>query len=189
MAADHPFIELRTPRLVLRRFRPSDAPAFQEYRADPDVARYQSWDTTYSPEDADTFMRSVAQESPGAPGEWFQFAAISATTGNLLGDVGLRADPTEPGLFELGITLSPTHQNHGYATEMATAVIAYAFDRLAATTIQAITDTRNTASIRLFQRLNFELKETTEAVFKGSPCQEHTYELNAPATKGSTREA
>ncbi|MEA2550644.1 MAG: hypothetical protein QOE25_413 [Actinomycetota bacterium] len=189
MAADHPFIELRTPRLVLRRFRPSDAPAFQEYRADPDVARYQSWDTTYSPEDADTFMRSVAQASPGAPGEWFQFAAISATTGILVGDIGLRTDPTASGLVELGITVSPSHQNQGYATEMAAAVIDYAFDRLAATTIRAITDTRNDPSIRLLERLNFQLKETTESVFKGAPCQEHTYELQALPNKGSTREA
>jgi len=32
-----------TDRLVIRRFRPEDAPAFAAYRSDPDVARYQSW--------------------------------------------------------------------------------------------------------------------------------------------------
>ncbi|MEP7060102.1 MAG: GNAT family N-acetyltransferase [Actinomycetota bacterium] len=180
MAADHPFIELRTPRLVLRRFRPTDAPAFQAYRADPDIARYQGWEDTYSLEEAETFMESVSRASPGTPGEWFQFAAISATTGHLLGDIGLRADAGAAGIFELGVTLAPTHQHHGYATEMAAAVISYAFTRLAATTIQAITDTRNTRSIRLLERLNFHLTETNEATFKGEPCEEHTYELLSP---------
>ncbi len=30
-------------RLIVRRFRPGDAPALAAYRSDPDVARYQSW--------------------------------------------------------------------------------------------------------------------------------------------------
>ena len=181
MAADHPFIELRTPRLVLRRFRPADAPAFQTYRSDPDVARYQSWDSTYSLEEAEAFMDAIAQTSPGTPGEWFQFAAISASTGRLVGDVGIRIEADGSGLLELGITVSPEDQGHGYATEMATAVIPYAFRTLAAATIRAITDTRNEPSIRLLERLSFIRTATDEATFKGETCQEHTYELAAPS--------
>ena len=44
MPADPGFADLRTDRLVIRRFRVGDAAAFAGYRADPDVARYQSWD-------------------------------------------------------------------------------------------------------------------------------------------------
>jgi len=181
MAADHPFIELRTPRLVLRRFRPADAPEFQAYRSDPDVARYQSWDPTYSLDDAETFMAAIAQASPGTPGDWFQFAVVSASTGRLIGDIGLRTDADEPGLLELGITLSPGHQGNGYATEMAIAVVAYAFETLAATTVRAITDTRNEPTIRLLERLGFVRTATEEATFKGELCLEHTYELAEPS--------
>ena len=180
MTADHPFLELRTPRLVLRRFRPSDAPEFQAYRTDPEVARYQSWDPTYSLEEAEAFMVTISLASPGTPGEWFQFAVVSATTGHLVGDIGLRTEADEPGLFELGITLSPANQHHGYAAEMATAVITYTFDTLAAATIRSITDTRNEPAIRLLEHLNFKLIETNEAEFKGEDCEEHTYELKAP---------
>ena len=181
MAADHPFIELRTPRLVLRRFRPTDAPAFQAYRAHPDVARYQSWDTTYSLDDAEAFMTTIAQASPGTPGEWFQFAVTSASTGLLIGDVGLRSDANESGPLELGMTLSAEHQGNGYATEMAASVVAYAFETLAASTIRAITDTRNQPSIRLLERLGFVRTGTEAASFKGAPCREHTYELENPS--------
>ena len=173
MAADHPFIELRTPRLVLRRFRPTDAPAFQAYRADPDVARYQSWDTTYSLDDAEAFMVAIAQASPGTPGEWFQFAVTSASTGLLIGDVGLRTDANDSRPLELGITLSAEHQGNGYATEMAASVVAYAFETLAASTIRAITDTRNQPSIRLLERLGF--------VRTGTEAASHTYELENPS--------
>ena len=181
MEADHPFIELRTPRVVLRRFRLADAPAFQAYRSDPDVARYQSWDRTYSLEDAEAFMVAIAQSSPGTPGEWFQFAVVSASTGRLIGDVGLRTDADQSGLLELGITLSPEHQGNGYAAEMVAAVIAYAFETLDATTLRAITDTRNKPSIRLLEHLGFVRTATEEASFKGEPCREHTYELPNPS--------
>lgn len=181
MAADHPFIELRTPRLVLRRFRPTDAPAFQAYRADPDVARYQGWDTTYSLDDAESFMIAIAQTSPGTPGEWFQFAVTSSSTGLLIGDVGLRTDAEDSQPPELGVTLSAEHQGNGYATEMAASVVAYAFETLAATAIRAITDARNQPSIRLLERLGFLRTGTEAASFKGAPCREHTYELQNPS--------
>jgi RimJ/RimL family protein N-acetyltransferase len=180
MAADHPFTELRTPRLVLRRFRPADASAFRDYRQDPEVARYQSWDPTYSLEEAERFMASIARTSPGTPGEWFQFAVVSATTGHLLGDVGIRTDAENPDLVELGITLSGAEQGKGYATEMAAAVIAYAFDVLNAAKIRATTDSRNDASIKLLERLGFLWTSTEDVTFKGASCREHTYELIAP---------
>jgi RimJ/RimL family protein N-acetyltransferase len=44
--------EIVTPRLVLRPFRADDLAAFVAYRSHPDVARYQSWDTSYSMPDA-----------------------------------------------------------------------------------------------------------------------------------------
>lgn len=181
MTVDHPFIELRTPQLVLRRFRPSDAAAFRAYRSHPDVARYQSWDQAYRLEEAEAFMDAISHASPGTPGEWFQFAAISANTGHLVGDVGLRTDTDEPDVMELGITLSPEYQGQGYATEIAAAVIDYAFGTLDAVTIRAVTDTRNGSSISLLERLHFIRTATEDAMFKGEPCREHTYELAAPS--------
>src|SRR4051794_31091128 len=41
-------VEIVTERLHLRPFEAADLPAFTAYRSHPDVARYQSWDTTFS---------------------------------------------------------------------------------------------------------------------------------------------
>jgi RimJ/RimL family protein N-acetyltransferase len=43
--------EILTPRLHLRPFRREDLPAFVAYRREPEVARYQGWEDTYSLED------------------------------------------------------------------------------------------------------------------------------------------
>ncbi len=65
---DPNFTQLRTERLVIRRFRADDAPAFAAYRSDPDVARYQSWEG-YTLEQAELFTREIASHFPGDPGE------------------------------------------------------------------------------------------------------------------------
>ena len=49
-------LEIVTQRLVLRPLQLDDAPAFAAYRSDPDVARYQSWDTSYAPADAEQLV-------------------------------------------------------------------------------------------------------------------------------------
>ena len=43
------FTQLETPRLIIRRFQDKDLAAFVDYRNDPEVARYQSWDSISAP--------------------------------------------------------------------------------------------------------------------------------------------
>ena len=181
MSTDPNFAELRTDRLVIRRFRADDASAFAAYRSDPDVARYQSWDA-YTLSDAEGFTHEVASLHPGDPGEWFQFAAADPVSDELLGDVALCVDLNDVGRAELGFTFAPAHQGNGYATEAVRGVIAYAFDRLEVGTVFAITDARNDTSIALLERIGMRLISTEGALFKGERCQEHTYEL--PRVRG-----
>jgi RimJ/RimL family protein N-acetyltransferase len=67
------FTCLRSPRLTLRRLRPADLPAFCAYRARPEVARYQGWDT-WTQADGERFFEQQAALHPDTPGTWFQFA-------------------------------------------------------------------------------------------------------------------
>ena len=73
--------EIVTQRLRLRPFEHADLPAFVAYRSHPDVARFQSWDTTYSLADAEAFLASQEHLVLGAPGEWVQLAALDRRSG------------------------------------------------------------------------------------------------------------
>jgi RimJ/RimL family protein N-acetyltransferase len=54
-------VEIVTARLSLRPFQVDDLEAFVAYRSDPEVARYQSWDSTYSMADAESFLSSITE--------------------------------------------------------------------------------------------------------------------------------
>jgi len=167
---DPAFTSIETERLVLRRFRPTDAPAFAAYRGDPAIARYQSWDETYSLADAERTIASLADVHPGEPGAWFQFAVAERGMDTLVGDCA-------PARAEIGYTLAPAHHGKGYATEAAGALAGYAFDTLGVELLSATADERNAASIRVAERLGFEAVARTHATFKGDRCVEETYEL------------
>jgi hypothetical protein len=74
-----------TPRrLILRRFEDSDLTPFVAYRNDPEVARYQGWDSC-DEQEAKALIREMGAARVGVPGEWFGFAIDSKATGVLIG--------------------------------------------------------------------------------------------------------
>lgn len=150
---DRGFGELRTVRLVVRRFRPADAPTFAAYRSDPEVARYQSWEVPFSADDADRFVASLAEEDPDTPGAWFQFAVAEADGGAHVGDVAAYVDEEDPRQARVGITLAPHVQGRGYGTEALTAFLDYLFLDRGKHRVTADCDVRNSASSALLERV------------------------------------
>lgn len=148
------FDQIETARLIIRRFQERDAENLSVYRSDPQVARYQSW-TDLTPQAALRFIRSLQESEPGTPGEWFQFAVQEKDRVDLIGDLGLRTDPDEPALGEIGYTLARPFQGRGYAREAVQAVLGYCFNVLKMHRIVALTDVRNLPSIYLLERLGF----------------------------------
>lgn len=176
MAADPDFSEIRTERLVIRRFRPEDVEAFTAYRSDPDVARYQSWEA-FTRAQAETFVEEIASLDPGIPGQWYQFAIADPTTDGLIGDTALFVDAGDPTQGEIGFTLAPAHQGKGYATEAVRATIDYAFGRLDVEVVVGVTDARNAPSIALLERIGMTHVSSAHVEFKDDWCDEHTYEM------------
>jgi RimJ/RimL family protein N-acetyltransferase len=151
---DDTFRELRSPGLVLRRLAPADAPAIYRYRSLPGVARYQSWES-FTPADAERLVAGQAGLHPDVPGTWFQMAITSAGAGELIGDVGLNCRADDPTQVEIGITLDPAFQGHGYAAEAVRASLEYVFGRLGKHRVTATTDAENGRAAALFERLGF----------------------------------
>jgi RimJ/RimL family protein N-acetyltransferase len=155
---DREFTVLHTQRLLLRRFQPCDLDAFVAYRADPEVARYQGWEPGYSRDRGEAFMEWVSSADPDTPGQWYQFAIERQEAPGLIGDCAARFDDDA---VEVGFTLAPAHQHHGYATEAVGRLLTYLASR-GHTAAVAWCDIENVASRRVLERLDFVLRETID---------------------------
>ena len=144
---------LTTPRLILRRFRDSDAEPFASYRSDPAIARYQSWDTPFPVGAARVFVHEQTAADPARPG-WFQYAIELRSDGSLAGDVGVNLHENRM-QAEIGFTLAAAHQGHGYATEAVGRVLTQLFTAAGLVRVSAECDARNDRSARLLERLGF----------------------------------
>lgn len=156
-------------RLRARAFTTADVAPFAAYRADPDVARYQSW-SDYTLEDARALVESLQGEEPGVPGEWFQIALESKADGVLVGDLALHVDADEPRQAEIGFTLAPGQRGRGYGTEAATALLDWAFPAFGLHRVIAVTDALNASAAALLERVGFrrEAHFVENIFFKGA---------------------
>ena len=170
------FTRLETSRLILRRFRKSDLASFMAYRNDPEVARYQSWESISRPE-AQRFIAQQSRNRPGIPGKWFQFAAEVKAEAELAGDCALLVIKATPRTGKIGYTFARAYQHRGLAAEAVRAVVDFAFDSLRLNRVIATMDCRNARSIALAERLEMRREGhfIQNAWFKGEWCDEYLY--------------
>lgn len=139
-------MDIFTARLQLGDLRPEDAPALFAYRADPGVARWQGWRPAAL---ADAARLIEAQQ--GLPvdtaGTWWQRAIRLRDTGELIGDLGLHF--IDDATVEVGVSLAPAHQRHGYAREALEVMLDFVFGGLHKHRVMASLDPRNLACARL----------------------------------------
>ncbi|HEY7271470.1 MAG TPA: GNAT family protein [Actinoplanes sp.] len=142
-----------TERLVLRRFRPSDAETLAAYRSDADVARYQSWTPPVTLEQSRVLVAAFAAGNPDQPG-WFQYAVERTSDRVHIGDVGVDLQGNRR-QAEIGFTLAPAYQRQGYAGEAVRAMLDHLFRVRGLHKVSAEVDARNAASARLLERTGF----------------------------------
>jgi RimJ/RimL family protein N-acetyltransferase len=128
--------------------------AFAAYRSDPEVARYQGWDS-YTVADGERLVAAQQGVDFGAAGRWVQVAAVDRTTGALRGDCAVRVVDDQPRTAEVGVTFAPASQGSGLATEALGAVVRLLFEAHDLHRVYAQTDDRNVPVHRLLERLGF----------------------------------
>jgi aminoglycoside 6'-N-acetyltransferase len=158
---------------VLRRLEVNDLAAFQAYRSDPKVGRFQGW-SVMSDDEAAAFLSDMHACQLLKPGTWCQLGIAEPQSMRLLGDIGLRLAESQDEA-EVGFTLAPQAQGRGIATAAVNAAIGLVFRHTPAKRVLGITDARNIASIRLLARVGMQKLGSTPAVFRGESCIEDSY--------------
>ncbi len=171
-------LPILTDRLLLRRFTLGDLEAFQRYRADPELARYQGWEPMPDAEGR-AFLMEQATRVLGPQGEWLQVAIAHRETDGIIGDIGLCVVDEPGGVVELGYTIVRAAQRKGYGAEAVRGVVAGLRACGRVRSVVATTDTRNLASAALLRRIGFTLVRTNTTMFRGAPCEEDTFEISA----------
>ncbi len=172
-------LPFETPRLLLRRFKDDDQAQFLAYRNDPEIARYQSWES-YSAEEARQFIERQKSLPLGVTaGQWFQLAIELKETAALIGDCAFKLDEPDARQAEIGFTLARSFQRRGYAAEAVGRVLDYGFIELGLHRIYAITDCENHAAIALLEKLAMrrEAHFIQNIWFKGKWGDEYVYAM------------
>lgn len=150
-------MQIITERLLLRPIHRNDASAMFAYRSDKLTNQFQGWIPETS-EDMIDFIQNKVCAMMNRPGTWFQVVIINRENGAIIGDTGIHFTDQESKQAELGCTIDKKYHGQGYATEAMTAVINLLFNELNKHRITASIDPRNTASIKLVERLGFRLE-------------------------------
>jgi len=168
-------LPVQFPGGVLRRMRQSDLGAFQAYRSIPELGRFQGW-SPMSDTQALSFLTEMESGPLFRPGQWVQLGIAASSASVLIGDIGLYVS-RDGQSGEVGFTLAPSEQGRGIASAAVRQALELLFCSTAISRALGITDARNTASVRLLERLGFKCAETRKALFRGEECTELVYEL------------
>jgi RimJ/RimL family protein N-acetyltransferase len=168
--------EIRTKRLVLRRWRASDREPYAALNADPIVMEHMFGLLTREQSDAHIASMEERWDRLG----YAQWAVEVPGVADCIGFVGL-ASPAFDAHFtpavEVGWRLAREHWGHGYATEAATASLDDGFDRLGLDEVVSFTTPRNQRSQAVMQRLGMTRDPADDfdhpSVGEGHPLRRH----------------
>src|SRR5450432_3120731 len=135
-----------TPRLRIRNLRESDLEAFYQYRSNPEITKYQGFDT-FTKEQAQVFIGEHKNKLHIFPGEWIQYGIEELNSQQLIGDCAIYLHPSDSRIAETGITISHMHQRKGYAKESMLGMMNFLFLEKGIHRIIETVDAENKASI------------------------------------------
>lgn len=148
-----PAYPIELERVRLRPFVESDFDDVLDMQSRPELVRYLMWDVM----DADavrTFLeRRLRQTAIDGDDTAIVLAAVIPPSDRVIGEFMLRLSSARHGQGEIGWSLHPDAQGHGYATEASRELLRLGFEELGLHRIAADADPRNTGSIRIMERL------------------------------------
>jgi ribosomal-protein-alanine N-acetyltransferase len=98
---------------------------------------------------------SALQTAAGADPWKYGFAVVEIASGLVIGNGGFAGAPDADGVVEIAYGIVPDYEGHGYATEVAQALVDYARNKGRARTVCAHTLAAPNASTRVLEKCAF----------------------------------
>jgi RimJ/RimL family protein N-acetyltransferase len=171
---------LTTPRLILRRWRPSDRAPFRDLNADPRVMEF--FPSTLTAEESDDLADRI--EAHFRTHGFGGFAAELRETGAFIGFIGIavpnfdaafmlppseRAASHASQVVEIGWRLAQSAWGQGLATEGAQAVAHHAFETLKLPSLVSFTVPANIRSRRVMEKIGMVHDPSADFLHPGIP--------------------
>jgi RimJ/RimL family protein N-acetyltransferase len=178
--------ELRTERLLLRRWQPSDRAPFAALNADPRTNEFLTGPLTQVQSD-ELASRIDANFDQHGFGLWVvEVPDVSP----FIGFIGLAVpqfDAQFTPCVEIGWRLRAEHWGRGYATEGARAALAFGFEVVGLPQIVSFTVPANVRSRRVMEKIGMKHDAAEDfdhpALADGHPLQRHVlYRITRPTT-------
>jgi [ribosomal protein S5]-alanine N-acetyltransferase len=141
--------ELKTDRLIIRRFLENDGEDLYEYFSNPRVLEFEP----YKPFTKDeAYIEAKRRENDE------RFLAVCLKDGKVIGNLYFAKGEFET--WEVGYVFNEKYWGNGYATESLLALMKYAFYKLGTRRIIAMCDPKNPHSWKLLERVGMRREGT-----------------------------
>jgi len=144
---------LKTNRCNIREIDINDLDRLYEIYSDPETSQFT--ETLFEDREEElAYIESYIENIYSFYG-FGMWIAEDRETGKIIGRAGLEYKEDMPGALELGYIICKTHRKKGYAYEICSAIIDYAYNNLEYAQIYSVIHPENKASIALCSKLGF----------------------------------
>jgi RimJ/RimL family protein N-acetyltransferase len=155
-------IILESARLIFRQHQPGDLEAYCAMEMDPEVRRYVGGSPRAREDAQRRFREGALQPVFDRLSVW---ASILKSSGTYVGRCGLYPHFDShgekiPGEAAISFYLARAYWGRGLASEAAAAFVEFGWEQLRLARIVATVQTGNAASVRILEKLGFELLAT-----------------------------
>ena len=151
-------MEIKSERLILRKFEESDAERMFLLDSNPEVMKYIGIPPVSDTSESENIIKMIRQQyTDNGVG---RLAVIEKKSGLLIGWSGLKLLTQEingyNNVYDLGYRFLPEYWGKGYAFESAKASLEFGFNDLKTDTIYAHAHSENEGSNYILRKLGFE---------------------------------
>lgn len=154
-----PLTIMETERTVIREITVNDLPELYELYDDDEIREFL--EPLYKYEEERVFTEKYIDEVYGLYG-YGLWVVFDKKDGRLIGRAGIgirNIDGKDEN--ELGYIIKKEYRNKGYCTEICSAILEYSWNELGFDRMYIVTELRNLISVRIAEKLGFELYNKT----------------------------